>query len=132
MTENNCIENYEKEIEEEKENEEFNRLYEEKLMENNISLNEEEHKKKIDEILKEIEIKKQEKLKEKEKNIKPKKLEDINDKKWIFFDEINTCNSMGLISEIMCKRTIFGKKICDNVIFMQLVILIEELIKIKK
>ena len=119
MSQNDFIENYKKEMEEEKENEEFNKMYEEKMMEyKNISLNEDEQKKKIDEILKEIEAKKQEKMKEKEKNIKPKKIEDTNKKKWVFFDEINTCNSMGLISEIMCKRTIFGKKICDNVIFI--------------
>ena len=30
---------------------------------------------------------------------------------WVFLDEINTCNSMGLISEIMCKHTMYGKKI---------------------
>ena len=33
---------------------------------------------------------------------------------WIFFDELNTCNSMGLISEIFCNRTMRGKKIDDD------------------
>ena len=28
---------------------------------------------------------------------------------WIFFDEINTCNSMGLIMEIMVNHSINGK-----------------------
>ena len=42
-------------------------------------------------------------------NMIPKK------KLWVFFDEINTCKSMGLISEIMCKRTYQGKKIRDNI-----------------
>ena len=28
----------------------------------------------------------------------------------IFFDEINTCNSLGLITEIMCNHTYLGKK----------------------
>ena len=37
---------------------------------------------------------------------------------WIFFDEINTCNSLGLITEIMCNHTYLGKKISDNFIFI--------------
>ena len=37
---------------------------------------------------------------------------------WIFFDEINTCNSMGLISEIFCNRTYRGKPIPDRYIFI--------------
>ena len=37
---------------------------------------------------------------------------------WIFFDEINTCNSLGLITEIMCNHTCIGKKIPDNFIFI--------------
>ena len=41
-----------------------------------------------------------------------------NETIWIFFDEINTCNSLGLISEIMCKHTYLGKKIKENFIFL--------------
>ena len=41
-----------------------------------------------------------------------------NEKFWIFFDEINTCNSLGLITEIMCNHTYLGKKINDNFIFL--------------
>ena len=37
---------------------------------------------------------------------------------WVFLDEINTCNSMGLISEMMCKGTIQGKKLKDNLTFI--------------
>ena len=37
---------------------------------------------------------------------------------WVFFDEINTCNSMGLISEILCKRTYQGNEIPENVAFI--------------
>jgi len=37
---------------------------------------------------------------------------------WIFLDEINTCNSLGLISEILCKRSYKGKKIPKNICFM--------------
>ena len=43
---------------------------------------------------------------------------ELSEKKWVFLDEINTCNSMGLISEMMCKHTIFGKKIKPNVVFI--------------
>jgi len=42
----------------------------------------------------------------------------IPKKIWVFFDEINTCKSMGLISEIMCKRTYQGNKIPSNIVFI--------------
>ena len=51
--------------------------------------------------------------------IKQQQEEKLREKKiWIFFDELNTCNSMGLISEIMCKRTMLGKPLPDNLIFL--------------
>ena len=37
---------------------------------------------------------------------------------WIFFDEINTCNSMGLLSEILCHNSIRGKKINERFVFI--------------
>ena len=37
---------------------------------------------------------------------------------WIFFDEINTCNSLGLITEIMCNHTYLGKEINKNFVFL--------------
>ena len=37
---------------------------------------------------------------------------------WIFFDEINTCNSMGLLSEILCHNSIRGKKISERFVFI--------------
>ena len=37
---------------------------------------------------------------------------------WVFFDEINTCKSLGLITEIMCHHTYLGKKINDNFVFL--------------
>jgi len=37
---------------------------------------------------------------------------------WVFFDEINTCKSMGLISELMCKHTYQGNPIPDNIVFI--------------
>ena len=58
----------------------------------------------------------------KNNNLLEKKGEKINDildsKIWVFFDEINTCNSMGLISEILCKHSMQGKKLKSNVIFI--------------
>ena len=41
-----------------------------------------------------------------------------NKQKWVFFDEINTCNSMGLLSEILCKHTMLGIPIKKNIIFI--------------
>jgi hypothetical protein len=41
----------------------------------------------------------------------PKKL-------WVFLDEINTCKSMGLISELMCKHTYQGKPLPPNIVFI--------------
>ena len=37
---------------------------------------------------------------------------------WIFFDEINTCESLGLLSEIILKKTMHGKKLKNNFIFI--------------
>ena len=34
---------------------------------------------------------------------------------WLFFDEINTCKSLSLLTEIFINRTYFGKKISDNI-----------------
>ena len=50
-----------------------------------------------------------------------KKANDNNnslDKIWVFFDEINTCNSMGLISEIFYKHTYYGKKLNNRLTFI--------------
>ena len=41
-----------------------------------------------------------------------------NEKIWLFFDEINTCNSLGLLSEIFCKRTFNGDKLHENIILI--------------
>ena len=41
-----------------------------------------------------------------------------NELTWIFFDEINTCNSLGLITEIMCNHTYLGKQKNENFIFL--------------
>ena len=39
-------------------------------------------------------------------------------KLWVFLDEINTCKSMGLISELMCKHSCQGKKLNNNIVFI--------------
>ena len=44
-------------------------------------------------------------------NYFPKKL-------WVFLDEINTCKSMGLISELMCKNSYQGKPLPSNIVFI--------------
>ena len=54
---------------------------------------------------------------EKEKRMKMKQLfEEV--KLWVFLDEINTCKSMGLISELMCKHTCQGKPLPSNIVFI--------------
>jgi len=58
---------------------------------------------------------------EEEKNRKKREQQNmIYEKKkiWVFLDEINTCKSMGLISELMCKHTYHGNKICSNIVFI--------------
>ena len=39
-------------------------------------------------------------------------------KLWVFLDEINTCKSMGLISELMCKHSYQGTRIKYNIVFI--------------
>lgn len=37
---------------------------------------------------------------------------------WVFLDEINTCDYLGTINEIMCHRTIRGKPVPSNLVFI--------------
>ncbi|CAF4156939.1 unnamed protein product [Rotaria sp. Silwood2] len=37
---------------------------------------------------------------------------------WIFFDEFNTTKSVGLFKEIMCERTLLGKQLPSNMVFL--------------
>ena len=41
-----------------------------------------------------------------------------NDKIWVFFDEINTCNSMGLLSEIFYNHSYYVKKLDNKLTFI--------------
>jgi hypothetical protein len=55
--------------------------------------------------------------KEREKRKKNQQLFE-EDKIWVFLDEINTCKSMGLISELMCKHTCQGKPLPSDIVFI--------------
>lgn len=37
---------------------------------------------------------------------------------WIFLDEINTCNCLGLISELLCKHSCNGTPLPENIVFI--------------
>jgi hypothetical protein len=37
---------------------------------------------------------------------------------WVFLDEINTCDSLGLIADIICQRSVQGKLIPDNIVLV--------------
>ena len=45
-------------------------------------------------------------------------LEDPKHQVWLFFDEINTCDHIGLINEIICHHKFFGKNLANNLIFL--------------
>ena len=60
---------------------------------------------------------------QKEEEIKKKQGEQTNfkyfeKKLWIFLDEINTCNSMGLICEMMTKQSCQGVPLPKNIVFI--------------
>ena len=60
-------------------------------------------------------------LSEKEKIIKEKyKFGQLYEEKklWVFFDELNTCKYMDLLSEIICKHSYQGKKLPENIVFI--------------
>jgi ABC-type multidrug transport system fused ATPase/permease subunit len=42
----------------------------------------------------------------------------ISDKIWIFLDEINTCDHLGLISDIMCHHSLLGRPLSQNLVFL--------------
>jgi energy-coupling factor transporter ATP-binding protein EcfA2 len=60
---------------------------------------------------------------QKKEEIKKKEQEELGfkyfeKKLWIFLDEINTCNSMGLICEMMTKHSCQGKPLPKNIVFI--------------
>ncbi|XP_028396213.1 uncharacterized protein LOC114520186 [Dendronephthya gigantea] len=42
----------------------------------------------------------------------------INEQVWAFLDEINTCDHLGLINDIMCHRTLLGYSLPKNLVFL--------------
>jgi len=55
---------------------------------------------------------------ERKNEYKEKGLNFVEKKLWVFLDEINTCKSMGLISELMCKHTYQGNVLFNNIVFI--------------
>ena len=43
---------------------------------------------------------------------------DKSDQMWIFLDEINTCDHLGLISDIMCHHSLLGRPLSNNLVFL--------------
>ena len=60
----------------------------------------------------------QEEKEEKKKKYLNEKMVYEEKKIWVFFDELNTCKSMDLISEIICKHSCQGKKLPENIAFI--------------
>ena len=53
--------------------------------------------------------------------IKEKKImaeENLNSQIWCFLDEINTCDHLGLLSEIICHQTCLGEPLPSNLVFL--------------
>ena len=63
-----------------------------------------------------IDIQKEEE--EKKKNYEKQGFKYFEKKLWIFLDEINTCNSMGLICEMMTKHSCQGEPLPKNIVFI--------------
>ena len=59
--------------------------------------------------------KKEEKIKKEREN---KNIKYFEKKLWIFLDEINTCNSMGLICELMTKHSCQGVELPKSIVFI--------------
>ena len=42
----------------------------------------------------------------------------MKEKMWIFLDEINTCDHLGLISDILCHHSLLGRPLSKNLVFL--------------
>jgi MoxR-like ATPase len=51
-------------------------------------------------------------------NEKESLVSDIEEQVWIFLDEINTCDHLGLISDIMCHHLLLGRPLTKNLVFL--------------
>ena len=56
--------------------------------------------------------------KEKQEELKKKGFIYFPKKIWVFLDEINTCKSMGLITELMCNHSYQGNLLPSNIVFI--------------
>ena len=63
-------------------------------------------------------IKEEKEKKDKEKQKEENQFFFEEPKLWVFFDEINTCKCMGLISELMCKHSCQGSTLPNNIVFI--------------
>ena len=82
-----------------------------------------DNKKKNNTIIKNSSIIERAKMLEKKENEIEKEFEEkgliyFKKKFWVFLDEINTCNSMGLICEMMTKKSCQGKPLPNNIFFI--------------
>lgn len=37
---------------------------------------------------------------------------------WVFLDEINTCDHLGLLTELMCNNSMLGTKLPRNIVLL--------------
>lgn len=44
--------------------------------------------------------------------------ENPDDQIWVFFDEINTCEHLGVINDVICHRSLLGAALPTNLVFM--------------
>ena len=84
-------------------------------IENNI---EKEEREELDEIMKKFDDEKLSEIydRNRHKEIQNNKIKER--KIWVFFDELNTCDSIGLIAENICRKTMFGKQLSDKLLFL--------------
>jgi len=84
-------------------------------IENNMEKEEEEE---LNKIMKKFDDEKLSELydRDKHKEIHEKRIKER--KIWVFFDELNTCDSIGLITEIICKKTMLGKQLSEKLLFL--------------
>ena len=42
----------------------------------------------------------------------------LSNEVWVFLDEVNTCDHLGLLSEVICHRRLSGRKLSRNIVFL--------------
>ena len=51
-------------------------------------------------------------------DVKTKAETDNSQTWWVFLDEINTCDHLGLITELMCNLSVLGSQLPKNIVFI--------------